>query len=174
MFLIAAINEEGVIGKNNDLPWKIKEDLKRFRELTTGHIIVMGRKTFESFPSGPLPNRIHVVITSNKSLHNETDECVHYIPLDDSTDYIMKLQENLKKNVFVIGGASIYDHFFSVIKRFYITLVKEKVRGSENELVYFPKHPSHFLSSEFLGQHIATEYTVKEGYTFVIFERCLV
>lgn len=174
MFLIAAINEEGVIGKNNDLPWKIKEDLKRFRELTTGHIIVMGRKTFESFPSGPLPNRIHVVITSNKSLHNETDECVHYIPLDDSTDYLMKLQENLKKNVFVIGGASIYDHFFSVIKRFYITLVKEKVRGSENELVYFPKHPSYFLSSEFLGQHIATEYTVKEGYTFVIFERCLV
>lgn len=174
MFLIAAINEEGVIGKNNDLPWKIKEDLKRFRELTTGHIIVMGRKTFESFPSGPLPNRIHVVITSNKSLHNETDECVHYIPLDDSTDYLMKLNENLKKNVFVVGGASIYDHFFPVIKRFYITLVKEKVSGSENELVYFPKHPSHFLSSEFLGQHIATEYTVKVGYTFVTFERCLV
>lgn len=174
MYLIAAINEEGVIGKNNDLPWKIKDDLHRFRDLTTGHIIVMGRKTFESLPSGPLPNRIHVVITSNKTLHNETDECVHYIPLDNSLEYLMNLQEKTQKDVFIIGGASIYDHFFPMIKRFYITIVKKKVCGSQNELVYFPKHPSYFLSSEFLGQHIATEYTEKEGYTFVTFETCLV
>lgn len=174
MFLIAAINEQGVIGKNNDLPWKIKEDLKRFRDLTMGHIIVMGRKTFQSLPSGPLPNRIHVVITSNKSLHNEIDECVHYIPLDDSIEYIMNLHEKLQKDVFIIGGATIYEHFFPAIKRFYITLVKKEVPGSEKELVYFPKHPSYFLTSEFLGQHITTEYTEKEGYTFISFERCLV
>lgn len=174
MFLIAAINEEGVIGKNNDLPWKLKEDLRRFKNLTTGHIVVMGRKTFDSLPSGPLPNRIHVVITSNKSLYNETNEYIHYIPLDDSTNYIMTLHEKTKKDVFIIGGATMYKHFFPVIKRFYITLVKKKVSGSENELVYFPKHPSYFLSSEFLGQHIATEYTEKEGCTFVTFETCLV
>lgn len=174
MFLIAAINEEGVIGKNNHLPWKLTEDLRRFKNLTMGHIVVMGRKTFDSLPSGPLPNRIHIVITSNKSLYNETNEYIHYIPLDDSTNYIMTLYEKTKKDVFIIGGATMYEHFFSMIKRFHITLVKIKVSGSENELVYFPKHPSYFLSSEFLGQHIATEYTEKDSYTFVTFETCLV
>ena len=174
MFLIVAINEEGVIGKNNDLPWKIKDDLRRFRELTTGHIIVMGRKTFESLPFKPLPNRIHIVITSDKELHDESEDCIHYIPLENSAEYIKELQDKTQKNVFIIGGATIYKYFFPMIKRFYITLVKKQVHGSEKELVYFPQHPSHFLSSSFLGEHITTEYTEKGEYTFITFERCLV
>lgn len=174
MFLIAAINEEGVIGKNNDLPWKINEDLRRFKELTMGNIIVMGRKTFDSLPSGPLSGRIHVVITNNTSLYTETNEDVHYIPLDGSIDFIMNLRDNMKKEAFIIGGATIYEYFLPMIKRFYITLVKKKVQGSHNELTYFPKYPSYFLTAEFVEQHITTEYTEKNNFTFITFEKCLV
>ena len=60
--LIVAVSENNVIGKDNDLVWRLRNDLKRFKELTSGHCIIMGRKTFESFPN-PLPNRTHIVIT---------------------------------------------------------------------------------------------------------------
>ncbi|HCC51951.1 MAG TPA: dihydrofolate reductase, partial [Porphyromonadaceae bacterium] len=66
--IIAAIAENRAIGINNDLPWKLPNDMKRFRELTTGHTVIMGRKTFESLPKGALPNRTNIVVTRNHAV----------------------------------------------------------------------------------------------------------
>ena len=73
---IAAMAKNNVIGKNGDLPWRIPEDFKFFKDKTTGHIMVMGRKTFESL-GGPLPNRLHVVITPPKRLRARWGACLY-------------------------------------------------------------------------------------------------
>ena len=77
MYLIVAFNKQNVIGFNNTIPWYIPEDLQNFKRLTNNHIIVMGRKTFESFPNGPLKNRIHVVITNQTEYSESNNENIY-------------------------------------------------------------------------------------------------
>ena len=98
--IIAAAGENNELGKDNDLVWHLPDDFKRFKQLTTGHHIIMGRKTFESFPK-PLPNRTHIVITRKKDYKKEGAVVVHSI------------KEALKKaegdaQPFIIGGGEIY------------------------------------------------------------------
>ena len=81
MRLIVAFNKQGVIGVNNDLPWHLKDDLRRFQKLTKNNIVVMGRKTYESLPKRPLPNRINVVITSTPNQY-ENKESLYFIDLN--------------------------------------------------------------------------------------------
>lgn len=98
--LIAAVAENGVIGKDNDLIWRISDDLKRFKRLTTGHHIIMGRKNFESFPK-KLPNRTHVILTRDKNYSAEGCLVVH------SFEEALRVC-SAEEKVFVIGGAEIY------------------------------------------------------------------
>ncbi len=100
--LIAAAAENNALGKDNDLLWHLPDDFKRFKSLTTGHKIIMGRKTFESFPK-PLPNRTHIVITrdSNYKIDFESCEVVH------SLEAALKLVKNDRLS-FIIGGGEIY------------------------------------------------------------------
>lgn len=99
--MIAAVAENNALGKNNELVWHLPNDFKRFKSLTTGHHIIMGRKTFESFPK-PLPNRTHVVITRNKDYNPEG--C---IVVDSIEKAIAICPEN--ETSYIIGGGEIYN-----------------------------------------------------------------
>lgn len=101
IIMIAAVAENNALGKNNELVWHLPNDFKRFKSLTTGHHIIMGRKTFESFPK-PLPNRTHVVITRNKNYNPEG--C---IVVDSIENAISICPEN--ETSFIIGGGEIYN-----------------------------------------------------------------
>jgi len=104
-------NKDDVVGINNDLPWKIPSDLKRFRRLTNGKTLILGRKTYESLPNRTLPNRKLLVITSNKN-YLLSDENNHFIYSNDGID--------INENIFVIGGGSIYTKFIEEHKAKYI------------------------------------------------------
>ena len=127
--IIVAISENNVIGKDNKLLWHLPEDLKRFKELTTGHTIIMGRKTFESL-GGILPNRKHIVITrdTNYKVDNNNVEIMNDIQEIDK--YINDNEEN-----FVIGGAIIYSQLIKKAQKMYITKIYKKFEGD----AYFPK-----------------------------------
>lgn len=100
--MIAAAAEDNALGKDNDLLWHLPNDFKRFKKLTTGHSIIMGRKTFESFPK-PLPKRKHIVITRNKNYKIDFDNC-HVV---HSIEAALALVEE-EPLVFIIGGGEIY------------------------------------------------------------------
>ncbi|MDR1225257.1 MAG: dihydrofolate reductase [Tannerella sp.] len=126
--IIAAIAANRAIGVNNDLPWRLPNDMKRFRQLTTGHPVLMGRKTFESLPNGALPNRTNIVITRNHTLSFEN--CILFGNIQDA------IREYHQEEVFVIGGASIYSQMMPFADKLYITLVRHSV---ENADTFFPE-----------------------------------
>lgn len=130
MNLIAAVDENWAIGKNNQLLVRIPADQKFFREMTTGRVIVMGRKTLESFPNGqPLKNRTNIVLTHNKDYAVKDAVVVH------SMD---ELHEELKKydsdDVFVIGGEKIYEQLLDECDVAHIT----KIDFAYDADAYFP------------------------------------
>lgn len=127
--IIVAVAKNNVIGKDNKLIWHLPEDLKRFKRLTTGHTIIMGRKTFESL-GRVLPNRKHIVLCNDTEM-NIDDENVEVI---DSIDKIEKYENSEEEN-FVIGGASIYKLLLPKASKLYITKINQEFDGD----VYFPE-----------------------------------
>lgn len=126
--LIAAISQNFAIGKDNDLLYYLPNDLKRFKKITSGHTIIMGRKTLESLPNGPLPNRKNIVITSDTSKTFEGCETVYSIK-----EAIEKVKT--EEEVFVIGGGLIYEHFYPCASKLYLTVVHKDFEGD----TFFPK-----------------------------------
>jgi len=125
--IIVAIAENLVIGKDNDLLWHIPEDLKRFKKITGGHTIIMGKRTFYSLPKRPLPNRRSVVISD---IPGECIEgCVMAYSIDDAVAKCDPAEEN-----FIIGGASVYRQFLPLSDRLYLTRVHKPFEGD----VFFP------------------------------------
>ena len=125
---IAAIAENYALGKNNNLLWHLPNDFKRFKTLTSGHYIIMGRKTFESFPR-PLPNRTHVVI-SKKSQQN-TDLIIYVKSLEEAFQICPKNEE-----VYIIGGGQIYEQTLSFCDKLELTYVHESFLDADT---FFPK-----------------------------------
>ena len=125
--LIAAVAENNALGKNNDLLWHLPNDFKRFKEVTSGHYIVMGRKTFESFPK-PLPNRTHVIITRQKDFKHEG--C---IVVSDIEKAIAACPAN--EDIYIIGGGEIYTQSIHFADQLDIT----RVHHSFDADVYFPE-----------------------------------
>ena len=127
--IIVAIAENNVIGKDNKLIWHLPEDLKRFKSLTTGHTIIMGRKTFESL-GRVLPNRKHVILCNDMEMNidNENVEVLEDISM--LKEYMDSEEEN-----FVIGGATIYKLLMPYAQKLYITKINESFDGD----VYFPQ-----------------------------------
>jgi dihydrofolate reductase len=123
--IIVAVSENGVIGKDNQLLWKLSADLKQFKNLTTNHAIIMGRKTYDSI-GRPLPNRTNIVISRNKNLTIEGCIVVHSL-----SEALEKCQEinNSASEVFIIGGEKIYDLAGVIANKIYLTLVKTKIDG---------------------------------------------
>lgn len=128
---MAAMAENRVIGKDGDIPWHYPEDLKHFKELTTGHPVVMGRKTYFSLPEGfrPLPDRTNIVLTrSNPDVPEEVE-------VAGSFDEAWKIASEVDDKVFVIGGASIYDQTLEEADKMILTFVHEEYDGD----TYFPE-----------------------------------
>jgi dihydrofolate reductase len=127
IILIAAIAENNALGKNNDLLWHLPKDFKRFKEITSGHHIIMGRKTFESFPK-PLPNRTHVIITRQKDY-----VCEGCIVVQDLEKGIAICPKN--EDIFVIGGGEIYSQSIHLADQLDITRVHHSFEAD----VFFPE-----------------------------------
>lgn len=127
--LIVAAGENNAIGKDNDLIWHLSNDLKRFKKLTNGHYIIMGRKTFESFPK-PLPNRTHVVITRQPN-YKAPDGVIIVNALVDAID-----AARLDPNPYIIGGGEIYRQAMSLVDKLEITRVHATF---ENADTFFPE-----------------------------------
>ena len=126
---IVAVDNNWGIGYNGDLLEHIPEDLKYFKELTTGHIVVMGRKTWDSLPKKPLPNRINYVITKEAKSSNEE---VAYFDMDCIK---MAIQKQSDYEYFIIGGGMIYKELLPLCDRVYVTKI---YKDHENVDTYFP------------------------------------
>lgn len=126
--IIAAIGSNNVIGKDNKLIWHLPADLKHFKELTTGHHLIMGRKTWESIGSKPLPGRTNIVITRDKNYKAEGCTLVH--SLDEAISSVRNEDE-----VFIAGGAEIYKQAMGKANKMYITRVHHSFEGD----TFFPE-----------------------------------
>lgn len=128
--LILACDLNGVIGNGNELPWgkSLPYDLNRFKELTEGHIVVMGRKTFESIGSKPLPNRENVVLSTRK-----TNQFLKHDNLYFSNDIGAILDQydctGGNRDLWIIGGMNVYKQFMPYVQEIYITEVQEEFKG---------------------------------------------
>lgn len=120
--IIAAIGENRELGKNNKLLWHIPEDLKRFKKLTEGHVVIVGRKTFESIGK-PLPKRTNIIITRDQ-LFEVKARNGYICPSLEEAIKLAKTKE--KKEIFIIGGGSIYEQAIKYSDKLYLTIVKGK------------------------------------------------
>lgn len=121
--IIVAVAKNGVIGKDNQLLWKLSDDLKRFKQLTSNHCIVMGRKTFESIGKA-LPNRTNIIISRNKEINYPNTIVCH--SLKDAIEYARAMNET---EVFIIGGGEIYKQALSLAHKLYLTVVDTNING---------------------------------------------
>ncbi|HLN74135.1 MAG TPA: dihydrofolate reductase [Prolixibacteraceae bacterium] len=126
--IIVAIAQNFAIGKNNDLLFHLPNDLKRFKHITTGHAVIMGRNTFLSLPKGALPNRRNIVITDNP--YDKFDGCEMVFSVEEAIAAV-----KYEKEAFIIGGGMIYRQFFPLANKLYLTLVHQDYDAD----VYFPE-----------------------------------
>ena len=126
--IIAAIGKNGELGKNNDLIWKLKEDMKFFKTTTIGHTVVMGKNTYESLPK-ILPNRKNIVLSTH-DINNKEIEVYKNIK-----DFLTKYKD-FSDEIFIIGGASIYSAFIDMVNKMYLTEIDATCNSAD---VYFPK-----------------------------------
>lgn len=120
MIIIAAIAQNGIIGRDNDLPWRLSGDLRRFKRLTSGHAIVMGRRTWESLP-GALPKRRNLVLTRDRAYVAEGATCIG--SLNEALEQVQDTE------LFVIGGAAVYQAALPLADRMELTWVEAEVEG---------------------------------------------
>lgn len=139
---IAAIAKNKVIGAQGDLPWDIPEDMKFFRTKTSGHIIVMGRKTFESFPK-PLKNRLHVVITRQDN-YKVPEGVEVFKNIDDALHFCETQTDKWGKEVFIIGGGEVYKQTLDRADQLYLTLIDQEFDGDAK----YPDYEQDFIISD--------------------------
>lgn len=161
--LIVAMSKNLVIGKNNKIPWHVPEDLKFFKDITMNSILVMGRKTFDSLPNGPLRNRHHIVITRTPSFYTNSDQVTYCSPSD--ADYIIKQTRGVSQKVFIIGGAEIYNLFFHSCAKLHITTIDMIVDGD----TYFPYTFDDLFERGFSVYHTSNVIVSQNNVTFEFF-----
>ena len=148
---MAAVAENGVIGAEGALPWHLPTDMKHFKQLTSGHTIIMGRRTFETLRQ-PLPNRRNVVVTRDRAYQASGAFIVH--DLDEALSLTSKDDE-----VFVVGGGEIYEQAIPRADRLYLTIVHAVFEGD----TFFPK----FTDADWiLNEDIRNEADEKHSYPF--------
>lgn len=156
--IVVAISENNAIGKNNQLLWHLPADLKHFKAITSGHPIIMGRKTYDSI-GRPLPNRRNIVIT------RQTDLTIPNVELVNSLQEAIALCEK-ENEVFVIGGAEIYKQALSLTNRIYLTIVHQNYEAD----VFFPELNESEWKEVAKDYHQADEKN-NVAYTFSTLER---
>jgi dihydrofolate reductase len=128
IIIIVAMGENRVIGKDNRMPWSVKEDMVHFRELTKGWPCIMGRKTWESLPKKPLPGRLNIIISN--TLKSPPQEAKVFPSLQTAIEYCAEYEK-----VFIIGGESIYRQGLSLANKIELTLIKGNYDGD----TFFPE-----------------------------------
>jgi dihydrofolate reductase len=156
--IIVAVSDDWGIGKNNDLLWHISEDLKRFKRLTTGKTVIMGKKTWESLPKRPLPGRRNIVLTDVPG--EKTDGAVTVYSIDEA----LRICEN-RDEAFVIGGGSVYRQFMPLSDKLYITHVHRNAAAD----IYFPVIDMN--KWKVIEKEEYTETEDHPAYTYVIYEK---
>lgn len=154
--IIAAVGKNRELGRNNDLIWHLKEDMKFFKEKTTNHKIIMGRKTLESLPK-LLPNRHHIVLSSS-NIDNPN------IEVYKSLNELLDSTKDLNEEIFIIGGASIYKEFIDIADKMYLTEIDEECNDAT---VYFPYFDKEKWTKEIIS-------TIKEdniSYKHILYKR---
>lgn len=129
--IIVAIASNNAIGRNNELLYHMPNDMKRFKETTTGHTIIMGRKTFNSFPRRPLPNRRNIVLASENNIPDDKQ----------GAEWMTSLPQALNESkndgeVFIIGGASVYVQALSLADKIYLTIIDDEPQDADS---FFPE-----------------------------------
>lgn len=157
--LIAAAATNNALGKDNDLLWHLPNDFKRFKALTSGHFIIMGRKTFESFPK-PLPNRTHVIITRNKE-YKAPEGCIVVSSLNDA--YAACEKEQI---VYIIGGGEIYKQAIDTADSVELTRVHTTIEAD----TFFPEIDENKWDLTFSEFHSKDEKH-KFDFTFLTYKR---
>lgn len=130
---IVAVDNSFGIGFNNELLEHIPEDLKNFKDLTTGNFVVMGRKTYDSLPKKPLPNRHNIIITSKEVISQ--DKNITYMTLENFLRWVRICKYKHSLNIYVIGGASIYEQLLPYCDAIYLTKIYKE---HDNVDAYFP------------------------------------
>lgn len=155
--IIAAVGRNRELGKDNKLIWHIPEDLKRFRKITSGHPIIMGRKTFESIGK-PLPHRMNIIVTRNVSY--KAEGCVVKSSVKEAVEQASSQDEN---EIFIIGGGQLYCEAVKFVDRLYLTIIDSDFDAD----VYFPDF-SHF------NKVVSEEKSSNDNfhYRFLVLERC--
>lgn len=120
--MIVAMSQNRVIGKDNKMPWSIPEDLQYFRKVTSGHVVIMGRKTYESIGI-PLPHRTNIVLTRDQSY--QADGCI----VMHEMDALLAQYQTSEEEVFIIGGSTLYQVFMPFANKLYITQIQATIEG---------------------------------------------
>ncbi len=154
--LIAAIGKNNELGKDNDLIWHIPADLYFFKKVTTGHTIIMGRKTFESLPK-MLPNRKHIVLSHSDNFPSQVEVYKNIKKLLDS-------YKNINEELFVIGGSQVYSEFIDSAKKIYLTEIEAEFPNAD---VYFPD----FDKNEWIKQELGSGIFNDLNYKHVLYRR---
>ncbi len=145
--IVVVVSENGGIGHNNELLYHLPRDLRRFKELTTGHTIIMGRNTFDSLPKGALPNRRNLVLSTQPDVIFPGAE--HYTSLETALDACRDEEE-----VFIIGGGVLYKEALSRCQRIYLTRV---LHWNPEATVFFPALDKSEWETVFIESHTADE-----------------
>ncbi len=157
--IIVAIAQNNAIGKDNQLLWHIPEDLKRFKALTTGHTIVMGKRTFESLPLRPLPNRRSVVITDIPG--EQIQGCEMAYSIDDA---ISKMEEGREN--FIIGGGMVYKQFMPLADKLYLTIVHKDFEADT-----FYSEIDYAQWKEIAREDVSANESLGFDYSYITYER---
>ena len=153
--MIAAIGKNRELGKDNKLLWHIHEDARRFKTLTEGHVVIMGRKTYESLPEKfrPLPNRTNIVVTRNPAF-TTINQLIVVGSIEEAIEEGKKID---KKEIFIIGGAQIYSMAIKYTDKLYLTLIDKEYPDAD---AFFPEY-SEFKKVVFEETHSDEKYSYK-------------
>jgi len=161
--IIAALSKNRVIGINNDLPWHLPDDMKYFMQTTMNHVVIMGRKNYESIPekSRPLPNRTNLILTRN--LNFRAEDCTIISSLADGISLAKKRGEN---EVFIIGGGQVYQEAIRLADLMYLTEINTEIKNGE---VFFPEFDDEWEA--FSRVHHPTDDAHDFSFDFVKYNR---
>ena len=157
--IIVAIAKNYAIGRNNQLLWHIPADLKRFKKITSGHQVIMGKLTYESLPIHPLPNRRNIVITDNPE--ESFDGCTTVYSIEEALNLCNEQEES-----FIIGGGSVYRQFLPLCNKLYLTMIHKDFEAD----TFFPHLDLslwHLIEREVHSPDDANDFS----YSFLIFEK---
>ena len=157
--IVAAIStSDRALGNKNQLLWRISDDLKRLKAITTGHPVILGRKTYESIGK-PLPNRTNIVISRNP--HFSAPGCRVVTSFEEA---LREAKRHEEKEIFILGGAELYAHALPIVDKLYLTLIDDKKEAD----IFFPEYENQFPRETFREKRKTSDDLV---YTWVNLER---